>query len=64
MVVCFDCEEVDFAEVFELIDNLVEEPILWLIEDEVCVESEDVFVILLVEEVDIRAGHNRGGLES
>ena len=60
------CEDVDFAEDFELlvVDAFVEEVVRWLVEDGLFVESVDVFVVLLAEEVEVGAGHSRGGLES
>jgi hypothetical protein len=52
------CEDVDFAEDFQLlvVDAFVEEVVRWLVEDELFVESADVFVVLLAEEVEVGAG--------
>jgi hypothetical protein len=52
------CENVDFAEDFQLlvVDAFVEEVVRWLVEDELFVESADVFVVLLAEEVEVGAG--------
>jgi hypothetical protein len=51
------CEDVDFAEDFQLlvVDAFVE-VVRWLVEDELFVESADVFVVLLAEEVEVGAG--------